>query len=128
MKLVTEQELVSAVPIKEPMTRKQKLLHWANLVRAERQHNFFIFHNIEHLSQVQLALIDINAQYTAFGMAARDPVFQAEGLGSGAKIPEIMKFMDIDQHELHEFSCDCGGRITNGMMADRIENIADRDE
>jgi hypothetical protein len=126
MKLVTEQDLVSAVPViepKVPMNRKQKLLRWAALVRASRE-SFFIYHNIEYLPQVQLALIDINAQFTAFGMATRDPVFQAEGLGAGANIPEIMKFMEISKEELHEFSCDCGGRITNGMMAERITNIA----
>jgi hypothetical protein len=126
MKLVTEQELVSAVPIKEPMTRKQKLLHWAALIR-EANYNFILFHNLERMSFAQLSQVNLEV-YTgsAFNAARNSPVLQAEGLGAGANIPEIMKFMELNQQELHEFSCDCGGNITNEMMAQRIERIANQ--
>jgi hypothetical protein len=36
----------------------------------------------------------------------------------------VARFMELDRADLHEFSCDCGGRIRNADMARRIENIA----
>jgi hypothetical protein len=35
-----------------------------------------------------------------------------------------MHFFELSQHELHEFSCDCGGVITNDEMAKRINTLA----
>jgi hypothetical protein len=128
MKLVTEQDLVSAVAIPEPkvpLSREQKLLHWASLVRASPK-RFMIYHGLEYASLEILANVDVNGYHTAFAVAVQDPVLQGEGLGSEANLPEIMKFMDITQKELHEFSCDCGGDISNELMAERIEHLANQ--
>jgi hypothetical protein len=132
MKLVTEQDLVSAVPVpissepKVPMNRNHRLMRWAGLIRASRV-NLMLFHDLEYMSPKELGRIDlVDRAPSAFSIAVNDPVFQAQGLGAGANIPEIMEFMEIDQQELHEFSCDCGGVINNEMMANRIERIGGR--
>jgi len=35
-----------------------------------------------------------------------------------------MDFFELSQSDIHAFSCDCGGSISNAKMADRIEKIA----
>jgi hypothetical protein len=75
------------------------------------------------------------ANETAFGIAMMDPVFSDLGLKGAphilpgqetGTIRQAMDFFELTQAQLHEFSCDCGGRIDNEMMATRIEGIADR--
>jgi hypothetical protein len=133
MKLVTEQDLVSAVPVaeatpkQEPMNRVQRLLHWAYLIR-ESYGYIYLYHSLEYMDLNRLAAVVVSSDYqSAFSIAKNDPTFQAEGLSSEANIPDIMKFMDINQQELHEFSCDCGGEITREMMTNRIERLANRE-
>jgi hypothetical protein len=124
MKLVTEQDLVSAIPVKElGMTREQKLLHWASLIRNSVR-RIHLYHNLEHMDIRRLADVVVSSDFTsAFSIARENPVFQAEGLSPEANIPDVMKFMDLTFHELHEFSCDCGGMITKDMMVERIERL-----
>jgi hypothetical protein len=52
-------------------------------------------------------------------------VFKSVGLNGPATVQGAMNFFELTQDELHEFSCDCGGRISNSMMADRITAIAE---
>jgi hypothetical protein len=59
---------------------------------------------------------------TALGSAARDPEFQKQGIGTS--VYDVMKFFDLTQQQLHEFSCDCGGAISKEQQAHRIEGLA----
>jgi RimJ/RimL family protein N-acetyltransferase len=59
---------------------------------------------------------------TALGAAVRDPEFQKQGIGT--TIHDVMKFFGLTQQQLHEFSCDCGGAISNDQQARRIEGLA----
>lgn len=111
------------VPVEDrPMTQKEKLLHWAELVRATPGH-LALFSNLERWTPEML-----EQEYlcnTAFSVAANDAKFRAAGLLSNAAA-SVMKFFNISQEDLHEFSCDCGGEITNVSMAQRIERLANR--
>jgi hypothetical protein len=142
MKEVAPQELVSAVPL--PMTRKEKLLRWAELIRKTDGY-LRLHHRLEHTSAEQRAVYWIygpTAQPTgfhnhcAFAVAAADPVFQAQGLkghvaagleqhGPMVSVGDVMNFMDLSLEDAHAFSCDCGGQITNADMATRIGAIAE---
>jgi hypothetical protein len=137
--IVNVEDLVSAVRIKEeprPMTRKEKLMRWAKLVRESTNHHLYIFHRLEHMAEFHLcAAAYFVANDTAFGIAMMDPVFSDLGLKGAphilpgqetGTIRQAMDFFELTQAQLHEFSCDCGGRIDNEMMATRIEGIADR--
>ena len=55
-----------------------------------------------------------------FALAAQDNVLYAAGLRSGS-VGDAQRFFELSREELAEFSCVCGGRITNDEMADRVE-------
>jgi hypothetical protein len=59
-----------------------------------------------------------------FAIASTDPVFNQDGLPHGANLPTFMGYFEITQRQLHEFSCDCGGHISNEEMSRRIERLA----
>ncbi|MGZ4849882.1 MAG: hypothetical protein ACXV2C_00720 [Candidatus Bathyarchaeia archaeon] len=135
--LSTDELLQSSVPFLS-MTRKEKLMRWAKLVRNETGH-LYLYHNLEYASPEQLANHPSMVVYasdtickSAFTIAYEDPIFQDAGLKKVVKfseptvgnIADVMKFMELSQAELHEFSCDCGGEISNKDMANRIEKIA----
>jgi hypothetical protein len=61
---------------------------------------------------------------TAFAVAVKDPEFAAQGLGSPASMEKVLNFFEMDVHEAHVFSCDCGGNIENREQARRIEGLA----
>jgi hypothetical protein len=124
MKTVDVKEQTAAVAL----TRKEKLTRWAELIRAEKKH-LFIFHGIEGWNWMRLsAPMSAHATpggdfTTAFCIAAADPVFRAAGL-AGDSIANSMRFFDLSQHDIHAFSCDCGGVITKDALASRVEGLA----
>jgi hypothetical protein len=122
MKHVENAELISAVPIQ--MTRHQKLLRWAELVRKS-PHRLQMFNGLEYMTPRQLeAYPVIQCGVTALAVAASDPEFQAQGLRETSTIGETMRFFDLTLHEAHAFSCDCGGHIGNDEQARRIDSLA----
>lgn len=102
------------------MTRQEKLLRWAELVRAV-SHQLYIFSNLERWNPGDLAAA--TQPESAFQIAADDPVFRAAGL-NGNTPAAAMNFFELSLRDLHEFSCDCGGHISNEAMASRIASIA----
>ena len=112
----TELGLLSSVA-PHVMTRRDKLLRFAMIVRTSRR-NFVIFHHLEYMTEPQLR--DAYHPESAFAAAAADPILSDAGLASD-RVGEAQRFF-----ELHEFSCDCGRVIRNDRMADRIEAVAGR--
>lgn len=124
MKEVNVSELVNAVPL--VMTRKEKLLRWAKLVMA-CERSLGLYHNLEYMSYADRDRVSIRAtDISALGVAVADPEFQAQGLSNPSTLNQVMDFFTLSQHELHEFSCDCGGSISNENQARRIEALAGR--
>lgn len=117
MKEVDLQEQVTAVAL----TRKEKLTRWAQLAR-QHTHAFSLVHLLERWRGEELSR---TLPSTPMALAAADPVFQAAGL-QGSSAADTMKFFELNQDELHAFSCDCGGHISNSDMADRIDHLANR--
>ena len=104
------------------LSRREKLLRWAELVR-QHPSAIRIFHDLEYYPAARLRSEIRSDAGTAFNIAFADPVFKSVGLN--ATVQGAMNFFELTQDELHEFSCDCGGRISNNMMADRITAIAE---
>jgi hypothetical protein len=124
MKTMDAKEKAGAVAL----TRKEKLLRWADLIRAETR-SFYIFHMLEDWNWVRLGLPMAShacpdGYATAFGVAGADPVFRAAGL-AGDSVTQAMKFFDLSQLDIHEFSCNCGGALTKDQMADRVVHLAE---
>ena len=115
----TELVLLSSVA-PHVMTRREKLLRFAMIVRTS-QRNFVIFHHLEYMTEPQLR--DAYHPESAFAAAAADPILSDAGLASD-RVGEAQRFFELSKNDLHEFSCDCGGVIRNDTMADRIEAVA----
>jgi hypothetical protein len=113
-----EQDVATAIT---PMTRREKLLRFARVVR-ESSKQFVIFHMLEHAHPSTLA--GVSHPHSAFAAAAADPILKDAGL-AGDSVADAMKFFELSQAELHEFSCNCGGVISNSEMASRIEKLAE---
>lgn len=122
MKHVDVEALVHSVPIQ--MTRRERLTRWADLVRKSR-YELVLYHGLEHLRPRQLSeVIPTRIALSAFTLAVLDPSFNEQGLSQESNLVDVMGFFELSQEELHEFSCDCGGYISNRVQADRIERLA----
>jgi hypothetical protein len=108
---------VLLVPV---MTRREKLLRFARIVRAHPG-NLHLFSNIEYMDRRALAAE--RHPFSMFAAAAHDPVLADAGL-HGDSVIEAMRFFELTKDELHYFSCDCGGAISNEEMARRIDSLA----
>jgi hypothetical protein len=123
-KALSKEEL-QALEAKLPttMTRAEKLERWASLIE---KHNYllYIFHRLEFKS-----LRDRDAQEqpgSAFAVAYNDPVLKDAGL-AGQTVGDAKRFFEIDDQQLHAFSCDCSGQLTPGDMAHRIRQLKHAD-
>ena len=124
MKHVEISELVVSAVIPVKMTRKEKLLRWAQLVRQAHR-ELGLYSNLEHMTSHQLRNMMIqNNGLTAFAIAVKDPEFAAQGLQSPSSLHDIITFFELSVYEAHVFSCDCGGYISNSEQARRIEGLA----
>jgi hypothetical protein len=131
MKHVDVEAAVSAaVPVeKKKMTREQKLLHWAGLVRGYGS-PLALWHLLEHYQASHLATIPVSYPgFNAFSLVVRDEAFRADGLKADADIDRtpigtVMGYLELTVDEAHAFSCNCGGSIDSKMIADRIETLA----
>jgi putative SOS response-associated peptidase YedK len=121
---VLSKEKLKDLEAKHPviMTRKEKLLHWAELVRkAPRQ--LVIFDGLEHWTPRDLRNPMLSQGTSAFAVAASDEKFKEAGLKDHTPAAS-MEFFELSQQDLHTFSCNCGGLISNEEMAARIQRLA----
>jgi hypothetical protein len=102
------------------LTKKAKLTRLASVVRAATG-NLYIFDSIEDRDPADLN--QLSHPHSAFALAAADSVLKDAGLKSGT-VGAAKTFFELSTDELHAFSCNCGGAVTNNEMARRIENIA----
>ena len=115
--LSQDQIMAMAQPI--PLTRDDKLERWASLVERSTD-RIFVFHRLEYQSQYELdRLADPRS---AFAIAAGDPVLKEAGLSSD-KVGDGMRFFELSKYNVHAFSCDCAGHISNSRMASRIRHL-----
>ena len=105
------------------MSKRERLFRFAHLIRNSPISPLVIFSNIEHMSAADLR--SVRHECSAFSLAARDPILKEAGLKSDT-VAEAQKFFELSRDDLHQFSCDCGGHITNEQMARRVEAIAAR--
>jgi hypothetical protein len=107
------------------MTRREKLLRWADLIRKDGRTTLILVHGLEFMTPRELECYRITAtDETALGVAAADPEFRAQGLGETPTLGEALRFFGLTVSEAHTFSCDCGGYIDNREQAARIESLA----
>ena len=105
-------ELSLATP---PVTKRQRLQRFANVIRSGPRVPLHLFINLEYRDAGEWKYLAHPG--SAFALAAKDSVLHGAGL-TGDSVG--------DAQQLAEFSCVCGGSINNNEMADRIECIAAR--
>ena len=117
----TAVELSHANP---PVTKREKLMRLANIVRSRLRCSLYLFNNIEYLDSGQWKYISHPA--SAFALAAQDKILRDAGL-EHSSVADAQRFFDLSREELAEFSCVCGGSSKQyAEMAERIEHIAAR--
>lgn len=114
----------TAIAIPAPMTRREKLLRWAMLIRTCKYPQLRLFHLLEKYSDEEMRMVVAPGCDFAFSLALGDAVLLDAGLPSASTLQQHKEFFELTQQELHAFSCDCGGAISNETMAQRIEAIA----
>jgi hypothetical protein len=115
--LSQDQIMAMAQPI--PMSRDDKLERWA-LVIERSTHPIIVFHRLEYQSQYDLDRMADSR--SAFALAAGDPLLKEAGLSSD-KVGDGILFFELSKEDVHAFSCDCAGHISNFRMANRIRGL-----
>ncbi len=124
--IVSAEAFAVAIPIK--MTRREKLLRWAKLVRENGDYfggYLALYSGLEYWPRRLLdSTFPVAGEPTAFAIAMTDGILREQGLPKTPSILGIMQFFELTQRQLHEFSCDCGGHLTKDEIADRIISLA----
>lgn len=96
---------LEAVKKSLPMSRYDKLMHFAAIVR--KYNAYFYLHydfHLERRPEKQIRRLPVH--HTLLGLAASDPVFKEAGL-SGDTYGDVMDFLEIRRYGLHTFACGC---------------------
>jgi hypothetical protein len=123
MRLALEKDVVGQIA----MTRSERLVRWAELIRSSRWPTLKIFHLVEKWNAENLSTpfyMFYLGPDNAFAIAMGDKVFNVQGLPEMGSVWDVMTFFSLSLKELHTFSCNCGGEITKATMANRIEKLA----
>lgn len=116
--------LEAAFPVTElKLTRRQKLERFAELVEKS-QRECGLMHGLEYYTDYQLSTTGTAG--TALNLVVTDDVFAKDGL-KGRTVKDVRDYLELTTPDLHEFSCDCGGSISNAKQAERIRNLAGPD-
>jgi hypothetical protein len=119
---LTNEELATmAVPVVTAMTRRDKLLRLATLVRAEKAQFFRMMHGLEYMTKSELRRIEVRD--TIFERAAADPVFKDAGLKPD-RLDEAVRFFELSREDLHSLACDCCGQLSNATVAKILETLS----
>lgn len=102
------------------MSKHDKLMRFAHLVRLSSR-PCALYHRLEHASPEMLATIGFGN--SSFATAAADPILKDAGF-TGCSVADAIGFFELTHDDIHAFSCDCGGALSNRQMADAIEKIA----
>ena len=106
-----------------PVTKRQRLQRFANVIRSGQPVPLHLFINLEYRDAGEWDYLAHPS--SAFALAAKDSVLRDAGLASDS-VGDAHRFFDLSRKELTDFSCVCGGSINNNEMANRIERIAAR--
>lgn len=98
------------------------LRQWAILL-VDHPRDIHLLHGLEYRSPSWLnALQCASVPETPFGIAAASGQFP--GLNVQSSVGDVIRYFDLSAHNVHAFTCDCGGEIDRGDMAQRLLNIA----
>lgn len=120
--------VATVVPVEtplKPMTQRQKLERWAEVVEKHRFSKVRMLHGIEYADDVKRRTM--RADHSLFSIAYEDPVLRAQGL-KGDTVGDAMDFFGINPKDLHMAACDChyGSLVSSRVAAEMVSNMARR--
>ncbi len=107
-----------------PMSRKDRLLRWSELLERQPERRLRSLGEIELKAPADRPLM--RAHDSPLTVAFEDPVLRAEGLASD-RLGDGMAFFKITEDEAHQLMCSCmnGWSMASGKVAKSVRRIAD---
>lgn len=116
-------ELYADRPTARPMTRIERLEHWAALLMKQPRRSLDTLHETEY--QPPEARAKMRCDNSAISVAFADPVLREQGM-TGDSYGDAKLFFELSDRELHGILCYChwGATMTAESAADRIGAVA----
>ncbi len=127
MKYQSIDELRSATDIKstlpQPMTRAERIEHWATLLEANPNRQIHTLSEIETKHGRRRDVL--RADNSALTVAFEDPVLRSEGLKSDA-LADAITFFGLSECDAHYVLCSClnGQTMTAAAAASKVRGLA----
>lgn len=108
---------------KQPMTRRQRLERWAELLDRNPERRLRSLGEIELKAPSERPLM--RAPDSPITVAFEDPVLRAEGL-AGDRLGDAMTFFDISEDDAHRLLCSCmnGWSMASGKVGKQVRRMA----
>jgi hypothetical protein len=108
----------------QPMSRKERLLRWAELLERDPERRLRSLGEIELKAPADRPAM--RAPDSPLTVAFEDPVLRAEGL-AGDRLGDGMAFFKISEDDAHRLMCSCmnGWSMASGKVARNVRRIAD---
>lgn len=105
------------------MSREQRLLRWAELLRAQPERRLATLHGTEY--QPAAVRDEMREDDSPISVAFADPILRLQGL-TGDTYGEAKRFFELKDREMHHILCHChiGESMTAASAAARITSIA----
>lgn len=109
--------------VRPPMTRRQRLRRWAEVLKHEGARPLEALRWVEFYAEPERRQLRRDRSPIAFALS--DPVLRAEGL-VGDTLGDAQLFFGLSDDEAHKLLCDCHfqGRLTGRSAARRIRSLA----
>ena len=114
---------VHAIPLKPPLTRVERLGHWAEALDRDPDRVLTSIEEIEWKPEAERRAT--RADDSALTVALEDPVLRAEGLASD-RLGDAMAFFRLTDADAHFALCSCiyGQSMQAGVAARRVRMLA----
>ena len=107
---------------RSPMSRRERLVRWAELLERDPKRRLRPLHEIEHKEpQARRA---VRAENSPLTVAYEDPVLRAEGLASDT-LGDALDFFGLTEHQAHFAFCSChmGSLFEARLAASRVRRF-----
>jgi len=106
-----------------PMTRRQRLVRWAEILKREGARPLEALRWVEFYAEPERR--QLRRDRSPIALAFSDPVLRAEGL-AGDTLGDAQLFFELSDDDAHKLLCDCHfqGRLTGRAAARRVRSLA----
>lgn len=124
------QQVATVTPVTPPLSRRQKLLLWADALDAEYRFSVLLgMWRLERMSEQDVRTYRVGLK-TPYWVALKHPALRAAGLKEAVlptTVGECMDFFELTKADLHRIDCECHGNMRGYAVATRIRKVAGRE-